>query len=68
MRMEMRREPDNSEKLVMTVCNSHCGGTCPLKLHIKEGVYTPNSQGGHYVSRFLRSLIPAATKPISRPM
>ncbi len=38
--MEAKREPDNTEKVVMTACSSHCGGTCLLKLHIKDGVIT----------------------------
>ncbi|MFC2035527.1 molybdopterin-dependent oxidoreductase [Chloroflexota bacterium] len=40
MALGAKGKPDNEEKVVMTVCNSHCGGTCPLKLHIKEGVIT----------------------------
>jgi len=26
------------EKVVMSVCNTHCGGQCLLKVHIKDGV------------------------------
>ena len=29
-----------TEKVVTTVCASHCGGSCILKLHIKDGVIT----------------------------
>ena len=35
-----KRKSDDSEKVVVTVCHSHCGGACPLKLHIKDGVIT----------------------------
>lgn len=28
------------EKVVMSVCNSHCGGQCLLKVHVKDGVIT----------------------------
>jgi len=38
--MEAKREPDNGERLVMTVCHSHCGGACPLKIHVRDGVIT----------------------------
>jgi anaerobic dimethyl sulfoxide reductase subunit A len=38
--MEDKREPDNAEKVVMTVCHSHCGGACPLKIYVKEGEIT----------------------------
>jgi len=45
--METTREPrnnnleeQNDEKVVMTVCHSHCGGACVLKLHVKDGVIT----------------------------
>jgi anaerobic dimethyl sulfoxide reductase subunit A len=30
----------NGEKTVMTLCNSHCGSQCLLKLHVKDGVIT----------------------------
>jgi anaerobic dimethyl sulfoxide reductase subunit A len=29
-----------SEKVVPTVCASHCGGSCLLKVHVKDGVIT----------------------------
>ena len=38
--MQDKREPDNTEKVVMTTCSSHCGGTCLLKLHVKDGAIT----------------------------
>lgn len=38
--MEAKMKLGNTEKVVVTVCNSHCGGGCPLKLHIEEGVIT----------------------------
>ena len=31
---------DITEKVVTTTCSSHCGGTCPLQLHVKNGVIT----------------------------
>ncbi|MBI2855016.1 MAG: molybdopterin-dependent oxidoreductase [Chloroflexi bacterium] len=31
---------NTAETTVMTVCNSHCGGVCPLKLHLKDGMIT----------------------------
>ena len=30
----------NGERVVMSVCNSHCGGQCLFKVHIKDGVIT----------------------------
>ena len=30
----------SEEKIVMTACTSHCGGTCLLKVHVKDGVIT----------------------------
>jgi len=29
---------ESPEKIIMTTCASHCGGTCVLKVHIKEGI------------------------------
>jgi len=41
MPIEAKRRPDGTEKVVATVCHSHCEGTCPLRVHInKEGVIT----------------------------
>ena len=31
---------NNGERVVATTCNSHCGGACVLKVHIKDGVIT----------------------------
>lgn len=31
---------DLDEEIVCTVCNSHCGGACVLKVHVKDGVVT----------------------------
>jgi anaerobic dimethyl sulfoxide reductase subunit A len=28
------------EKIITTVCNSHCGGACILKAHVRDGVIT----------------------------
>jgi anaerobic dimethyl sulfoxide reductase subunit A len=28
------------EKIIITTCNSHCGGACILKVHVKNGVIT----------------------------
>jgi anaerobic dimethyl sulfoxide reductase subunit A len=30
----------SSEKVITTVCNSHCGGACVLKVHVKDNVIT----------------------------
>ncbi len=30
----------SEERVVFTTCNSHCGGTCLLKVHVMEGVIT----------------------------
>lgn len=27
----------NNETVVRTVCNSHCGGTCEIKVHVRDG-------------------------------
>ncbi|MBW1813261.1 MAG: hypothetical protein JRJ39_06185, partial [Deltaproteobacteria bacterium] len=28
---------DSKDKIVHTVCNSHCGGTCDFNVHVREG-------------------------------
>jgi anaerobic dimethyl sulfoxide reductase subunit A len=38
--MEPKRNPDIAKRIVMTACSSHCGGTCILKLHVKDGLIT----------------------------
>ena len=30
----------NQERVILTTCNSHCGGTCLLKVHVGEGAIT----------------------------
>ena len=30
----------NEENVVNTICNSHCGGQCLLRVHVKGGVIT----------------------------
>ncbi len=30
----------SEEKVVNTICNSHCGGQCLLKVHVKDGMIT----------------------------
>jgi anaerobic dimethyl sulfoxide reductase subunit A len=36
----MAEQTDNTERIVNTVCSSHCGGACPLKVHVKGDVIT----------------------------
>jgi anaerobic dimethyl sulfoxide reductase subunit A len=31
---------DADEKIITTMCNSHCGGCCMLKVHVKKGIIT----------------------------
>ena len=31
---------ENNETIIYTACNSHCGGACLLKVHVKDGVVT----------------------------
>jgi anaerobic selenocysteine-containing dehydrogenase len=31
---------DRNERVIPTVCCSHCGGACVLKVHVKDGVVT----------------------------
>ena len=32
--------PHSGEEIVNTTCASHCGSTCVLKLHVKDGIIT----------------------------
>ncbi|MFC1950446.1 molybdopterin-dependent oxidoreductase [Chloroflexota bacterium] len=34
------RQKENNESIIYTACNSHCGGACMLKVHVKDGVVT----------------------------
>lgn len=40
--MTMREAPEaaTEEKVIPTLCASHCGGSCLLKVHVKDGVIT----------------------------
>jgi anaerobic dimethyl sulfoxide reductase subunit A len=40
MRSETTSNPVSEEKIVRSVCNSHCGGQCLLRIHVKDGVIT----------------------------
>ena len=37
--MEMKERRDG-EEIIKTACNSHCSGTCLLRVHVKDGVVT----------------------------
>ena len=36
----IENEAKGDEKVITTMCNSHCGGCCMLKVHVREGVIT----------------------------
>lgn len=38
--MTAKAGPIGEERVISTVCNSHCGGACILKVHVREGVIT----------------------------
>ncbi|MFH1628761.1 MAG: molybdopterin-dependent oxidoreductase [Pseudomonadota bacterium] len=38
--MKHRIQDNSSEKIITTTCASHCGGSCILKLHVKDNVIT----------------------------
>ncbi len=38
--MRNKTPPTSSEETITTTCASHCGGSCILKLHLKDGVIT----------------------------
>ncbi|MDO8491229.1 MAG: hypothetical protein Q7T04_04355, partial [Dehalococcoidia bacterium] len=33
-------QQSSPEKIIATTCSSHCGGTCLLKVHTRDGVVT----------------------------
>lgn len=36
----------NDEQVVNTICNSHCGGTCEMKVHVRDGKIIRIEAGG----------------------
>jgi anaerobic dimethyl sulfoxide reductase subunit A len=40
MSSELKEQSSDQEKIIATMCNSHCGGCCILKVHVKAGVIT----------------------------
>src|SRR3989337_2823230 len=36
--MAIAEKAKTVEKVVSTICSSHCGGDCVLKVHVKDGV------------------------------
>lgn len=36
-RDEMNMSKSGEERIVRTDCNSHCGGTCEMKVHVRDG-------------------------------
>ena len=40
MSADKNNEPAGQERVVPTVCASHCGGSCLLKVHVKDGIIT----------------------------
>jgi len=36
----MENKTGRAERIVNTICSSHCGGACPLKVHVRDGVIT----------------------------
>ena len=34
---ELSLNKTNEEQVVRTICNSHCGGTCEMKVHVRGG-------------------------------
>jgi anaerobic dimethyl sulfoxide reductase subunit A len=40
MERNMNEKFGDEEKIIVSVCNNNCGGQCPLKVHVKDGVIT----------------------------
>ena len=38
--MAMKNGASGGDEVVMTTCSSHCGGTCILKVHVRDGAIT----------------------------
>ena len=38
--MGAKKESEHTERLAVSICRSHCGGACLLKVHVKGGVIT----------------------------
>ncbi|MEE8471946.1 MAG: molybdopterin-dependent oxidoreductase, partial [Dehalococcoidia bacterium] len=38
--MATKKAARSGEEVVMTTCSSHCGGTCILKVHVRDGAIT----------------------------
>jgi len=38
--MTTERGPTGEEKIITTACKSHCGGSCLLRVHVRDGVIT----------------------------
>lgn len=42
----MSLDKTNGERVVRTICNSHCGGTCEMKVHVSGGRIVRIESGG----------------------
>ena len=40
MDISTKEEMNSKEIVVRTTCASHCGGTCPIRVHVRDGVIT----------------------------
>ena len=38
--MSKKKSPTSSDEIITTTCASHCGGSCVLRLHVKNGAIT----------------------------
>lgn len=46
----MNLNKTNEEQVVRTICNSHCGGTCEMKVHVRGGRIVRIETGGEETS------------------